>query len=530
MPPIPAKVGGAKRRRYACERCRSQKLKCYFGTPTSLACIRCVQGNVECSGRDTSDEVRLPQGQLSGGATVMRSLLDLQLKVSALGKTPLQRAIAVGAYSYEEAENMYVLFRESNMSLFAYLCKWSSILEADDESPLLAIAIVTVAAMSISLAEVQKQRSRDFFLDQIWEQARSDNSLDTFLALAVVCAHRLPYGELGVSHIFALHGVMAVVTSMASLTPSQLELVRQTYARVSVPYAFLDSYGPISKLIPDEDTSNDADDVATQLTKAYSNFQHGLRGINMAAKSSDAIEVYENSMAKVFTFLAQNYETRPLRFVHFLVRLKLMRKVAIKISTLSAPGNLEGHERRLLERVIAEANVLGYRLGRVFSNLMDQSIVPTCCLFLVEDSLVNFLAMRFVSFAASIDVDVRTEDFLNNIESTWSDFAQKSSTARQSFVSFMTARFLASLKIGVLNRSTGIVDGPGTMPYFEIYVESPESGCLELAGGCTSAQAHDLLCSVISGSDGEGSPDNSKILFTDAGRSFLHQILSVYMN
>lgn len=527
MPPIATRTSSRRRRHYACERCRSQKLRCYFATRTSLACARCIQCNVECTGRGSSDQIQLPQGQNPGGSSLLHNLLVLRTQLTSLGDTPLRRAVAVGAYTWGEVEEMYTFFRTSNMSLLADMGDWGSIVEIDTKFPQFAIAIVSVVAMSISLPEVQKQHSREFFLGEIWEHVRSENSWDTFCALAVICGYRLPYAELGISHLYTLNGIMAALS--ASLTDAQVELMRKTCISVTIPYAFLDSFVPIAGLIPVEHPLLDNDSVSSQVLQAYYNFRKCVRDINEAHSPSEAIEKYEKSMTIIFTSMAYNYEIGALRFLFFLVKLKLMKSVAVKVATSSQHDKLERQNLRFLERVVAESNVLGHQIARIFGrHASHSSIFPTFTLFLIEDCLVNFLAMRFVSFAAKIDVDVRTDDFLKKIETVWSDLSQRSSTARQCFVSFINVRILSGLKIGILNRSTGIVGGSGIMPYFEIYIEAPESRSLELAGRFTSLEAHEILCSVISVPENEIPPINDSSCFTDKGRSVLREILRVY--
>lgn len=528
MPPSSPTIRNTRRRlRYACERCRRQKLKCYFATNTSVACIRCVEHNEECSGRDP-DELRLHQEKL-GGPSILRTLLWARKKIESLEETPLRRSIAAGIYTQEEAENKYHLFKSSIDIYILQNIDSDSILNLDLNFPQLAIAIVTVVAMSTSLSDRQKEDSCEFFLGQIWERSRIENSLDVFLALSVLCAYRLPYGELGVSHLFAFHGVMATLTCTSSLSADELDFVKRIYMCVMAPYAFLDSFLPITRLI-DVGHILSGNNSALHLQQAYYDFTNAIRGMSEVENVHDAVEKYEEAMSIILTLLCHNHEAGALRILFFLAKIKLMKAVAVKVATFTGPEGLEGHSQVFLQRIVAEANLLGFELPDLFNRYVSRTVFPTFVLYLIEDCLVNFLAMRFISFAARVNVDVRTEDFLRSIESLWLELARESYTARESFVSFMTARVLSGIKIGVLNKSTGIIGGRGTIPYFEIYVELPESNSLELAGRCTSLEAHNILSSVISGSDIHTSQIDPNVSLTDAGYSFLYEILRIYMN
>lgn len=500
-------------------------MKCYFGTSTSTSCIQCVRNSAECSGREKHAGSSSPPKPIPTETSALSFLLKYHNDLNYQGDTPLKRAVAVGAYTREEAENMYTLFKDSSMSLISDLYACESISELDSTYPQLAIAIVSVVAMATSLPNLEKQRNREFFIDQIWGYSRSDNSLDTFLALAAICTYHLPYGQLGVSHIFSFYGLMI---SMTMLTESQSDLVNRVYTSVTVPYAFLDSFRPISKLIPTTGALTDNDSVATHLLRSYYEFVLAAKEIHQASTTYDAIEKYEYSMAVFFKSQASNYEVTALRIFYFLVRLKLMKTIAVKVCTSSNPNELSGFYRCFLERVIAETNILGYRLCHVFDIHSVRSVFPSFAMFLIEDALVNFLAIRFVAFAGNIDVDVKTEEFLRDIETKWSELAKTSSTARKGFVSFLTARVLSGLKIGVLSDDRKTVSGSGILPCFEIYSENDESHSLQFLGKCTSSEAQQILHSLDSNLV-FSSYQNPCQSLTNAGYTFLREILCVYL-
>lgn len=494
-----------------------------------MSCIRCVHDNAECSGRASDDLKSSGDEQHTEGHNLLHELLSVQEQLNSLCNTPLRRAMAVAAYSEDEIGIMYSLFKTSSMSLLSDLCKWESIFEMDAFFPYSAMAIVSVVAMTTTVVSTQKQRSREFFINQIWEHSREESTLDIFFALAVICAYRLPIAQLGISHIFAFYGTMA---SLRDLTDKQTNTVRSIYIYVTVPYGFLDSFRPMRRLLQADCVLPDNMSVASVLLYSYHEFESGMKAITYAETVSEAIEVYEKLMARLHQALAQSHESiGAISWLYFMARLKLMKLIAVRVCVSWPPQSLEKRYLHFLEELVAKANEMGYTVAHELRNHAFSSVFPTFSIFLVEDILINLFALRFVSFASRIDVDVKTEDFLNLIESQWVQLAQRSSTACQGFISLLTARILSGVKIGVFNKSSGVVGGPGKLPAFEIYVQMPEMHTLQLVGSCTSSEAHDILCSVFSnaGSNDSASNLNSRTSFTEDGRYFLREMLRAYL-
>lgn len=500
------------RKRQACKRCRQLKVRCQFASPAATACVRCTKSNIECeypqpeagSNEMASNELDAHSARLSGiydpnvRATLASGNMNDKVKmaqqikyletlirdarreldaITRAGATPLTRALALEFYTLDEATEFYKSFQKCAVKYLNATFIPEDMNKCDKDYPWTCMAMITIGALNKS---TDKARDRMEMCTPMLEiavggDAKMSNE-DMQLAMSLMATFLLQYGDRGISRLYGAHAATQRVLNMEKLDPSPpfgiyiggsniIALSMTAMGRTLRPLA--QQYVQLIRGACGCGWSQE-----TELAKAYM-----ITRVFEAAKirfrrANHISEVYaaQEDAIRDLTTLASNCKD-PVPALISAAKIKIGVS-ALLLLLVMEPDSVDRQKvaRALVNHTMNEA----FTLSSIFSMLPEEhrDYLPTYVYILMEDVVVCVTILRYATFALGLDVDVNSDLIFSTVEDTWKNMALKSFLARQLFVSVIQVKEMSSIKIGVFNKATSMVEGPGDLEDWAIYAHT----------------------------------------------------------
>lgn len=519
------------RKRQACKRCRQLKVRCQFASPAATACVRCTKSGIECeypqpdpsASEMVANEMDLQGAGLSGiydpnvRATIsagnmfdttkvahqikyLETLIrDARRELDAItraGATPLTRALALDFYTLEEATEYYNSFQKCAIDYLNASFIPDDIQKCDKDYPWTCMAMISIGALNKS---TDKARDRMDMCTPMLEiavggDAKMSNE-DMQLAMSLMGTFLLQYGDRGISRLYGMHAATQRVLNMEKLDPAPpfgiyiggsniIALSMTAMGRTLRPLA--QQYIQLIRGACGCGWSQE-----TELAKAYMIarvFEAAKIRFRRANHISEVYAAQEDAMRDLTT-LAANCKDRVPALVS---GTKI--KIGVSVLLLLLVMEPDSPERQKIARALVNHTMNeAFTLSSIFSLLPDhhREFLPTYVYILMEDVVVCVTILRYITFALGLDVDVNSDLLFSTIEDTWKSMALKSFLARQLFVSVIQVKEMSSIKIGVFNKATSMVEGPGDLEEWGIYAHTlgKEHTCITVS--------RDLLLNIL---------------------------------
>lgn len=401
-------------------------------------------------------------GESNGGVeSILKILLQARSQLQSLAPTALQRAIAVGLYSREAAQDYWHYFTLHN--LLPYMSLTDVLSKVDSDSPKLAIACVTIAALTTT---TDSYKERELFIDDIYEQCLTSqsslSSADGLQALAILCFYALPLGERGLVRLRLLDSLCRNFGEKQAILGDEWQEPKLAAVTTIFSVSFATGFEKIEQ--PIYDYTLGFDGPISSLYPLVVMFRSLKESIRTSLCMDDLTQHFNAVMPEILKSQCES----PLLLPCFLIaRIKLIRSMVVRCVGMGL------YCQELLNPLVEEGMFLVKQLTRRFCEPKCYELVPSYLYFFVCDACIALLALRYSAFCASLPVDVNVECVASMIKTRWEQLSRRSIVARQNFRSLLPVQDLVSIRIGILDPELGEVRGPGSGE-FKIYGDAVE--------------------------------------------------------
>jgi len=501
-----------------CIRCEKSHTQCVI--PSSK---KHENGHANGSSSPEQNEETVQVSKQQNAVYFQNLIREAEEKLIELNVSPLRQALAAELYTVEEVESYYADFRK-NFCMFPIITNLNlpdSLMEVDKAWPWIAIALVTVKAVNStgkSLNDVQLY-VQSLYRNEV-ESRDASVVVDRTLAFAILCQFALVFRSNNVNALLSLHGKTDLAlhclrqTNNHKLSKSVLHMAVITI----LPYTFDSQFAAINPLITyyhskitGQDTrgvlnldpqgqcecleaSASDDGLAAvpmmEMTLAYHRAMSALDAalsfeeIGQVFKAcvlsyremvQEIVEAYNSfarhhgvEIAMVSNLpISENVRIMPFLSTYAAAHINILHRAIVRCLVLSNSDQCAGYP--LVKGIVAQcADVCG-QLFRAFGNVdSNESVFPNSMLYHVSRAVSHLQTMRFAAFAASCDIDVRSDCLLNIVVTKWEDLMRNNMLIRTHLNLIFKILDLSVVKIGQYDQTTNSVAGSGSMSQFEV--------------------------------------------------------------